>query len=159
MRDPICADHFREIDYSTVTWAVHRLCGIVTPVNSQASAEELEFQLKDSNAKCLFTTVLELPTSIKAAHAAGIPEQRIYLFMLPPAITGGAEAPPHLRTLESLVNEGSGMQRLEAEIWGKGQGKRQLAYLSYSSGTGGLPVSKLRVFRLYATLDSPKLID
>jgi ribosome assembly protein SQT1 len=39
----------------TLAYAAHRLSGIATPANAAYSASELEFQLKSSGAKCLFT--------------------------------------------------------------------------------------------------------
>jgi len=39
----------------TLAYAVHRLNGIATPANAAYSASELEFQLKSSGAKALFT--------------------------------------------------------------------------------------------------------
>lgn len=39
----------------TLAYAVHRLSGIASPANAAYSASELEFQLKNSGAKALFT--------------------------------------------------------------------------------------------------------
>jgi ribosome assembly protein SQT1 len=39
----------------TLAYAVHRLSGIASPANAAYSAAELEFQLKDSGAKAVFT--------------------------------------------------------------------------------------------------------
>jgi long-subunit acyl-CoA synthetase (AMP-forming) len=39
----------------TLAYATHRLSGTATPANAAYSAEELEFQLKSSGAKVLFT--------------------------------------------------------------------------------------------------------
>jgi acyl-CoA synthetase (AMP-forming)/AMP-acid ligase II len=44
-----------QIDSMTLAYAVHRLDGIVSPANAAYSASELEFQLKNSGAKALFT--------------------------------------------------------------------------------------------------------
>jgi ribosome assembly protein SQT1 len=39
----------------TLSYAVHRLSGIVSPANAAYSTNELIFQLKNSGAKALFT--------------------------------------------------------------------------------------------------------
>jgi ribosome assembly protein SQT1 len=39
----------------TLAYAIHRLDGIASPANAAYSAAELEFQLKSSGAKALFT--------------------------------------------------------------------------------------------------------
>jgi ribosome assembly protein SQT1 len=44
-----------QVDSMTLAYAVHRLSGIATPANAAYSAPELEFQLKSSGAKALFT--------------------------------------------------------------------------------------------------------
>ncbi len=44
-----------QIDSMTLAYAVHRLDGVVSPANAAYSASELEFQLKNSRAKALFT--------------------------------------------------------------------------------------------------------
>ena len=43
--------------------------------------------------------------------------------------------------VDQLIEEGGKLPELEALKWEKGQGARQTAYLCYSSGTSGLPVS------------------
>lgn len=44
-----------QIDFMTLAYAVHELGGVVSPANAQYSAAELEFQLKSSQSKALFT--------------------------------------------------------------------------------------------------------
>lgn len=39
----------------TLAYATHRLSGVASPANAAYSAPELEFQLKNSGAKALFT--------------------------------------------------------------------------------------------------------
>jgi len=61
---PIPSSHFldsvanystTQVDSMTLAYAVHRLSGVATPANAAYSAPELEFQLKSSGAKALFT--------------------------------------------------------------------------------------------------------
>lgn len=100
------------------------------------SASELEHQLRYSGAKALFTCVPLLPVALKAADAAGIP--RDYIFILP---MPNADTTLPFKTVDSLINDGRGLPKLPALKWSQGQGSRQVAFLCYSSGTSGLPVS------------------
>ncbi|KAG4273450.1 hypothetical protein FPRO04_14553 [Fusarium proliferatum] len=122
------------IDYIPVTHAVHRVDGIVTPASSAYSASELEHQLRSSGAKALFTCVPLLSTALKAASAVGIPEKHIFLLPLPDNPSEGS-----FKTIEDVISEGQNLPPLEVPAWTSGQGKRQVAYLCYSSGTSGLP--------------------
>ncbi|KAF4496960.1 4-coumarate-- ligase-like 7 [Fusarium agapanthi] len=122
------------IDYIPVTHAIHRVDGIVTPASSAHSASELEHQLRSSGTKALLTCAPLLSTALKAAAAVGIPEKHIFLLPLPE--TPSEES---FKTIEDLIAEGKTLPPLELSAWTSGQGKRQVAYLCYSSGTSGLP--------------------
>jgi long-subunit acyl-CoA synthetase (AMP-forming) len=126
-----------QVDYAPLTHAVHRLSGIITPVNAAASAKELEDQLRSSRSIALFTCLPLLRLSLQAAKVVGLPEDRV--FILPMA---NNYQTTHI-TVDDLVCEGRGLPELAPEAWTKGQGKKQVAYLSYSSGTSGLPVRML----------------
>jgi long-subunit acyl-CoA synthetase (AMP-forming) len=122
----------------TITYAVHRLNGILTPANAAYSAPELEYQLKSAGAKALFTCIPLLETSLQAAKAVGIPNKHVYILEMPKEITGGKSVP--FRTVDDLIIDGRKLEKLESLKWTKGQGARQTAFLCYSSGTSGLPV-------------------
>lgn len=137
----------RQIDYIPVTHAVHRLDGIVTPASAAHSVSELEHQLRSSGAKALFTCVPLLDNALKAARAVGIPEKLVFLLPVP-----GVSAPSNLKTIEDLISEGKTLSPVRVQKWIQGQGKRQVAYLSYSSGTSGLPVRNVPIFLLFSCL-------
>ncbi|CCT69828.1 probable phenylacetyl-CoA ligase [Fusarium fujikuroi] len=122
------------IDYITMTHAVHRLNGIVTPASAAYSAPELEHQLRSSGANALFTCVPLLETALTAAKAVGIPEDRVFLLPVP-----GFESKSPFKSIDDLIAEGKDAPELQPLNWIKGQGLRQVAYLCYSSGTSGLP--------------------
>ncbi|KAH8663346.1 AMP-binding enzyme [Ilyonectria robusta] len=122
------------IDYISVTHAIHRLNGIVTPASAVYSTSELEHQLRYSGAKALFTCVPLLPVALKAADAAGIPRDNIFILPMPKA---GTMLP--YKTVDDLINAGRGLPKLPPLKWSQGQGSRQVAFLCYSSGTSGLP--------------------
>jgi acyl-CoA synthetase (AMP-forming)/AMP-acid ligase II len=124
-----------------VLLAIHRLSGIATPANVAYSASELEHQLKSSGAKALFTCIPALETALTAAKGAGIPEDKVFIIDLP-----HHAKKPDFKTVEDLVELGHSVPELEPLLWTKGQGARQPAYLCYSSGTSGLPVSGLPAY-------------
>ncbi|GAB7349811.1 hypothetical protein MBLNU459_g0520t1 [Dothideomycetes sp. NU459] len=126
------------IDTLTLAWATHRLGGIQTPANAAYSAAELEHQLRDSGAKCLFTCLPLLPLSLQAAKAVGLPKERIYLLEVPEAAGGGKDN-QGFKTLDDFIKEGQKLPKIEELKWSKGEGARRTAFLCYSSGTSGLP--------------------
>ncbi|KAF2200774.1 acetyl-CoA synthetase-like protein [Delitschia confertaspora ATCC 74209] len=123
------------LDTLTLAWAAHRLGGLQSPANAAYSAAELEYQLKDSGAKCLFTCAPLLKTAQEAARKAGIRNDRIYILDLP-AQFGDCKG---LKSVNDLIQEGSRLARLEALNWQLGEGAKRTAFLCYSSGTSGLP--------------------
>ena len=52
-----------QVDSMALAYAVSRLSGVVSPANAAYSAPEVEFQLKNSGAKALFT-VSNSPASV-----------------------------------------------------------------------------------------------
>ncbi|RDL41605.1 Acetyl-CoA synthetase-like protein [Venustampulla echinocandica] len=125
------------VDSMTLSWAIHRLSGIASPANAAYSASELEYQLKNSGATSLFTCMPALDTALEAARASGIPNNRIYILDMPKQFSGDKAVP--FKTVGQLVTEGARLPKLEPLKWSPGQGKRQTAFLCYSSGTSGLP--------------------
>jgi acyl-CoA synthetase (AMP-forming)/AMP-acid ligase II len=120
------------------------LGGIQTPANAAYSASELEYQLKNSGAKVLFTCLPLLDTAREAARKVGIQDDRIYILEMPEKFTG-AKTPSGMKTADDLIAEGAKLPRLEPLNWQKGDGAKRTAFLCYSSGTSGLPVSYKRV--------------
>ncbi len=79
--------------------------------------------------------------ALEAASKAGIPKNRVYLFTLPKEVIGDVKEPKEFKTVDELMKSGERLKDLEELRWKKGQGARQTAFLCYSSGTSGLPVS------------------
>ncbi|KAF2846727.1 phenylacetyl-CoA ligase-like protein [Plenodomus tracheiphilus IPT5] len=125
------------LDTLPLAWATHRLGGLQTPANAAYSAAELEYQLKNSGAKALFTCVPLLATAREAAKNSGIPENRIYILEVPEQLVG--KTPSGMKTVDDFIREGQKLERLEPLILQKGDGAKRTAFLCYSSGTSGLP--------------------
>jgi acyl-CoA synthetase (AMP-forming)/AMP-acid ligase II len=127
-----------QIDTLTLAWATHRIGGIQTPANAAYTVQELEHQLRDSGARCLFTCLPLLDLALQAAKTVGIPESRIYLLEVPESVAGKKR--DGYKTLDQIIDEGRKLPRLEELNWSKGDGARKTSFLCYSSGTSGLPV-------------------
>lgn len=98
--------------------------------------------MKDSGAKCMFTCVPLLDTALRAAKSIGMPKERVYILELPLQATDGKATPKGYKTVNDLIEEGKGAPDVEPLKWEKGEGARRTAFLCYSSGTSGLPVSR-----------------
>ncbi len=101
-----------------------RAGGVVTTVNALYTAEDVTNQLRDGRAKFLFTNTALLPQAQRAAAAAGIPAERVYV--LDPPDDG-------VPSLRSLIAQNSPAPELADDS------AEQLAVLPYSSGTTSKP--------------------
>jgi long-subunit acyl-CoA synthetase (AMP-forming) len=118
-----------------LTHAIHRFNGIASPMNAASTATELEYQFRKSDIRALVTCMPLLKTALEAAKAVSLPHDRIFIMDVP-----GFERKGAFPNLEELIMEGENLSELEPQVFSKGQGARQVAYLCYSSGTSGLPV-------------------
>jgi 4-coumarate--CoA ligase len=116
-----------------VFWAIHRLGGVISPANPAYGPSELAYQLKDSGAVALITSSTLLSTALKAIkEVPSIPTNRIYL------IDGVNHKSQN--TVEQLIQNGRRTKLpLKPLKMAKGEAKTKLAFVSYSSGTTGLP--------------------
>lgn len=135
----------------TLSWSIHRINGVSSPANAAYNADELRHQLTNSGAKVLFTVMPLLETALAAAAKSNIPRNRIYICEMP----NDPPIPKEFKTLTQLVKEGESLPALEPIKWSKGQGARQTAFLCYSSGTSGLPVSVRNTMNPEARLTYP----
>lgn len=125
----------------TISWAVHQLNGISSPANAAYSVSELAFQLKHSKSKCIFTCESLLQTAFEAAKLANLPKNRIFVCQVPGVDSPKGQDTSAHKNLEDLISRGETLPELVLQKWKKGQGKTQVAFICYSSGTSGLPVS------------------
>lgn len=128
------------IDTITLAWSIHKLGGICTPANAAYSQFELEHQMRDAGAKCIFTCLPLLEMTLVTAKKLGIPKEKVYILELPKQLVGDAKVPAGLKTVSDLAEIGKSAPKIEPLKWSKGEGARRVAFLCYSSGTSGLPV-------------------
>lgn len=129
------------IDTIPLNWAIQRLGGISTPANAAYSEFELEHQMRDSGASCIFTCQPLLEMTLGVAKKLGIPQDKVYILEMPTQATGGKTSPKGFKTVSDFAEMGMNAPEVEPLKWSKGEGQRRTAFLCYSSGTSGLPVS------------------
>lgn len=106
--------------------------------NPAYTAEELEYQLKAAKARILISHAASLPVALVAAQKARIPHDHVIVF---DEVSGARNV-----TLHTLVEEGLAQPQAFVERrLAPGEGKKKLAFLSFSSGTTGRPKVKLRL--------------
>lgn len=130
-----------QIDVMTLNLAIGRCNGVSTPANITYTADELTTQLIKSKAQALFTCLPLYDVALRAARTAGIPTERVYLCDIYGQPRIFEKYRNRHKYLNQLVAQGSSLPELETQRWQKGQAKSQIAFLVYSSGTTGMPVS------------------
>lgn len=116
-----------DIDFAPVVYGAFYAGGTISTANPAYNSDELTFQLQNSGAKALVTTIAFLPTAIVAAEASNIAKDHIII--LGPERSNGFQ---HWRDVGIQSEHGRhGRQALQPQ--------RDLAFLVYSSGTTGLP--------------------
>ncbi|CAD6887216.1 unnamed protein product [Tilletia laevis] len=143
----VCLCSPNTLDYLPAVLAVHRLGGILAPVNPNLPPQELQQQLRMSKADAILVADAE-PTRIQAALRAGIPSERIVLIRHPSAVQEqhGLRAIDGRWTVDGLIDHvqnlirQEGREALEACRFRLSEDNRtRTAFLSFSSGTSGLP--------------------
>lgn len=107
--------------FATVFHGVLRAGGVTTTINTLYTESDIAGQLRDSDAKFLFTCAALLSKAEAAADQAAIPRERIF-------VLDDAEG---FTTFQDLLDE----ERIPPEV--RFDPGRKLAVLPYSSGTTG----------------------
>ncbi|KAI0672316.1 amp dependent CoA ligase [Trametes maxima] len=137
--DVVCIFSPNHIDYPVAIWAVHKLGGIITGANPAYTADELEYQLAATKTCVLIAHPGSLVIALEAARRAGLPAERVAVFDAPPA-PESAGTSSNFASVDALIAQGlEHTQRFVERKLQPGEGKRKLAFLSFSSGTTGRP--------------------
>ena len=118
-----------DIDYAPIIYGTFFAGGTVTPANPAYSADELAFQLSNSEAKAIVTQLQFLETALIAAEKTKIDQHRVILL-------GAQKDETHRVKHWTNIRKTSGAIRYKRR---KMNPDNDLAFLAYSSGTTGLP--------------------
>ncbi|KAI9056488.1 phenylacetyl-CoA ligase [Trametes sanguinea] len=122
------------VDYPALTWAIHRLGGIVAALSASLTSEELAYQLTVAKPSLLVAYVENLPAALEAAKAVNLPSSRII-------VLDGQKSKtklPH-KSVEELVNDKTLPPYEEFTFSKPGEAREKIAFLCFSSGTTGKP--------------------
>jgi 4-coumarate--CoA ligase len=143
------------IDYATLLWASFRLGGIITAANPAFQPTELAYQLDASKATLLVVNEDAKQAGINSAEKAGISKDKTIIIQDIVKIEQGKKSNggkvvrkiDGYWTIAGLIEEGrdhvekNGKESIEKgrRKFKAGEGLKKLAFLSFSSGTTGLP--------------------
>lgn len=139
--DTVCFFGPNTIWYPVAMFAALRVGGVISGASPSYTEDEMTFALETVNAKFIFTVPGSVEIATAAAGRAGIPNERIFLLE---GERGGC------KTLQQLIQEGKDDalgQTKRFDLDGKQNGD-VCAYLSFSSGTTGLPKAVSFLFRI-----------
>ncbi|KAF7356535.1 4-coumarate--CoA ligase-like 7 [Mycena venus] len=121
------------IEYPICTWAVHRLCAIISPCNPSSTVSELTNQLRQTRATLVIAHAQLLDVALSGAREAGIPEERILVIEEEDGALHGR------RSVAYLMKHGLDTSPILGRKLHAGEGRRKIAFLCSSSGTTGKP--------------------
>jgi 4-coumarate--CoA ligase len=120
--------------YPVAMLGVLRAGGVVSGASPAYNVEEMTYALKTADAKFIMTMPNSMEVAAAAAKNAGIPKERVFL------LEGDMEG---FTTMQQLLSIGRGYleenQIPQFQIPSGKQNKNVCGYLSFSSGTTGLP--------------------
>ncbi|CDO75538.1 hypothetical protein BN946_scf184776.g4 [Trametes cinnabarina] len=128
----VCIFGPNHIDYPVAIWASLRLGAIVSGANPAYTADELLYQLTTTKARLLIAHPVSLPVALEAARLAGLSQENVVIFDAMPGI-------PHANIQDLIALGLEHTQQFVERRLKPGEGKRKLAFLSFSSGTTGRP--------------------
>ncbi|KAL3457962.1 hypothetical protein BJX64DRAFT_302297 [Aspergillus heterothallicus] len=124
--------------FPVLLWAVLAGRCVFTAAAPSASITELEYQLRDSDAKLLLAGPDQVPVALDAASKIGLREDQVYLFCDPEDVV--EQKAQHIRPWTDIWRPAA-----EAQSWtwkridSLREAQETTAIINYSSGTTGLP--------------------
>lgn len=122
-------------------FAALRVGGVISGASPSYTEDEMTFALETVNAKFIFTVPGSVEIATAAAGRAGIPNERIFL------LEGERRG---YKTLQQLIQEGKddALGQIKRFDLDRKQNGDVCAYLSFSSGTTGLPKAVSFLFKI-----------
>ena len=108
-----------------------------------SSVSELRYFIKSSGCRAIFTCPSLLATTLKAASTCGIPGSHIFIIEENTlGDTTQKSGEQRILTLDELISLGRNTPPLQSVEWTNKEGENRAAFLSWSSGTSGVPVGE-----------------
>lgn len=130
--DVVCFYGPNHLNYLSSMWGLIKLGAVMSGANPSYTRDELAFQVKLAKAKYVFAHPVSYNVALEAAKDIGMPAENVILFE-------AKEGSTSVITIDQL--EQIGKTRPEAEYLKlrPNEAAKKLAFLSFSSGTSGLP--------------------
>ncbi|KAJ0422244.1 hypothetical protein BJY00DRAFT_322706 [Aspergillus carlsbadensis] len=124
--------------FPVLLWAVLAGRFVFTAAAPSASVTELEYQLRDSDAKLLLAGPDQIAIALDAAARVGLRKEQVYLFCNPDDVHQGARHP-----IQPWTNFWRSSAEANSWTWKRivtlQEAQETTAIINYSSGTTGLP--------------------
>ncbi|KAL2785965.1 acetyl-CoA synthetase-like protein [Aspergillus keveii] len=126
-----------DLFFPVILWGVTAAGGVFTGASPTASAHELEYQLRDSEARVLISSSDKLGVARKAAKKVGLPLERVL-------VLGHKESPTNQQSsIRPWTDIWASPEEAKCWTWERITTKEEAisttAIINYSSGTTGLP--------------------
>ncbi|KAK7033856.1 phenylacetyl-CoA ligase [Favolaschia claudopus] len=131
--DMVALISHNDIDYPVCVWAVHRLGATVAPMSPAMTADELAYLLKLADPSVIIAQAGSSELARNAAKRAGMTEYSMVIMDSDPDQSLGYP------TTESLIVCGKSLPPFRQKPLAPGEAKSKLAFLTFSSGTTGMP--------------------
>ncbi|PCH35773.1 acetyl-CoA synthetase-like protein [Wolfiporia cocos MD-104 SS10] len=124
------------IDYPICLWATHRLGAIVAATSPALTAPELVYQLQIARPSLIIAHISNLSIALEAASTIGLPHTHVIVLDAQKAASPGSLK---RESVDEVIERGRAASPIPEIMLRKGEAKKKIAVLCFSSGTTGKP--------------------